>query len=111
MRAKALEDLVKHLEYAPVECDGMARLVATVLTQHKVAYQGMAGTITPKGCDYTIPHFWVQVGELVIDYRAQMWLGDGKDIPTGWSTYRITQRSIRASPFSLIHCLRRYTRL
>ncbi|MDT8924829.1 hypothetical protein RBE51_18725 [Pseudomonas taiwanensis] len=83
MRAKALEDLVKHLEYAPVECDGMARLVATVLTHHNVAYQGMAGSITPRGCDYTIPHFWVQVGDLVIDYRAQMWLGDGKDIPHG----------------------------
>jgi hypothetical protein len=78
-----LESLVKHLEFAPVECDGMARLVATVLVQHNIQYQGMVGSIVPKGFDFSIPHFWVQVGDLIIDYRAQIWLGNNDDVPHG----------------------------
>lgn len=101
MRAQALEDLIKHLECAPVECDGMARLVATVLTQHQIAYQGMAGAITPKGCDYTIPHFWVQVGDLVIDYRAQMWLGNGEGIPHGVIKLADFAEFYQGEPFEL----------
>lgn len=83
MQPARLDALVRHLENAPVECDGMARLVATVLSQHKIPYTGMVGRITPKGCDYSIPHFWVQVEDLVIDYRAQMWLGMADGIPHG----------------------------
>ena len=83
MDATHLQALVKHLEFAPVECDGMSRLVATVLSQQGIPFQGMVGSIVPKDTNYRIPHFWVQVGDLVIDYRAQMWLGDASDVPHG----------------------------
>jgi hypothetical protein len=96
-----LKTLVEHLENAPVECDGMARLVATVLAQNNIAYQGMAGSITPKGCDFSIPHFWVQVGEFVIDYRAQMWLGDDKSIPHGVVRREDFYEIYQGEPFNL----------
>lgn len=83
MDALKLSSLLDPLDTAPVECDGMSSLVATLLTQQGIQYQGMAGAIQPAGHSGVIPHFWIEVGDLVIDYRARMWLGDKPDIPHG----------------------------
>lgn len=83
MDAMELERLVGHLANAPVECDGMARLVVTVLEKHNIPYQAMLGEIVPTGLTCSIPHFWVQVGDLIIDYRARMWLGESDQVPDG----------------------------
>lgn len=83
MDALKLSVLLDPLDSAPVECDGMSSLVATLLSKDGVQYQGMAGSIQPAGHSGVIPHFWIEVGDLVIDYRARMWLGDNPQIPHG----------------------------
>lgn len=78
-----LEALLSHLDDKPVECDGMSSLVATLLHRNGIAYQGMCGQIVPKQLGSPIPHVWVEVGELVVDFRARMWMGDLPDVPHG----------------------------
>jgi hypothetical protein len=81
--ALKLSLLLDPLDSAPVECDGMSSLVATLLSKEGVQYQGMSGSIQPTGQSGVIPHFWIEVDDLVIDYRARMWLGDHPEIPHG----------------------------
>lgn len=79
---ETLEKLLTDLDNAPVECDGMASLIATVLTGHGIAYQAMVGEIETKG-GLTIPHMWIEVEGWVIDFRARMWRGNHPDVPHG----------------------------
>lgn len=77
-----LRELLYHLDAAPVECDGMARLITTVLQEHSIDHQVMVGSVTLNG--NVIPlHYWVMVGDLTIDYRARMWLGESALVPHG----------------------------
>ena len=70
-----ITEILKEIEQAPVECDGFARLASYLLTKNKIGHQIMVGSLsTPMG---KIPlHFWVVVDDLIIDYRARMWLGE-----------------------------------
>lgn len=106
-----LEALVADLHDAPVECDGMARLVTTRLVEAGVAHEVLQGElVTPAG---SIPfHFWVLAGEWVIDLRARMWLGERTDVPHGvieedghpWTYYgrQIEMAPLSASLFELL---------
>lgn len=77
-----LRELLNGLDAAPVECDGMARLITTRLQEHKIDHQVMMGSVTLNG-DVIPLHYWVMVGDLTIDYRARMWLGDTPLVPHG----------------------------
>ncbi|MBA1280409.1 hypothetical protein [Stutzerimonas stutzeri] len=77
-----LRHLLDSLDTASVECDGMTRLVCTVLTKAGIEHQAYVGSV--RIGDAAIPyHFWVEVGELLVDYRARMWMGSSPDIPHG----------------------------
>lgn len=77
-----LRELLSDLDSAGVECDGMARLITTRLQEHNVDHQVMVGSVALN--DAVIPlHYWVMVGELTVDYRARMWLGDSPLVPHG----------------------------
>jgi len=78
-----LEALLSHLDDKPVECDGMSSLVATLLHRNGINYQGMCGQIIPKHLGSPIPHVWIEVGGLVVDYRARMWMGNEQEVPHG----------------------------
>jgi hypothetical protein len=82
MLAIDLRELLNDLDAAPVECDGMVRLITTRLQERGVEHRVMVGSVVLN--DDSIPlHYWVEVGDLTIDYRARMWLGDGPLVPHG----------------------------
>lgn len=77
-----LRELLNDLDAAPVECDGMCRLITTRLQEQGIAHQVMVGNV--KLNDSVIPlHYWIQVGELTVDYRARMWLSESPLVPHG----------------------------
>ncbi|WP_346798102.1 hypothetical protein R5M92_04270 [Halomonas sp. Bachu 37] len=79
---ETLIQLTRDLDTAPVECDGMARLVTTRLTKAGIPHQVEAGRLdTPNGP--IAPHFWVRCGPWVIDYRVRLWVGEGDGVPHG----------------------------
>lgn len=79
---KILRDLLDELDAASVECDGMSRLVVTRLHRAGIEHIAFDGMLTVQGRVIS-RHFWVEVGDLVIDYRARMWLGDDPEVPHG----------------------------
>lgn len=81
---EALRALLDDLDGASVECDGMTRLVCTVLANAGIEHQAFKGTLQV-GSSIIRPHFWVEVGEVIIDYRARMWLGNLEGVPHGVS--------------------------
>lgn len=77
-----LREQLNDLDTAPVECDGMCRLITTRLQNLGIAHQVMVGSVSLN--DGSIPHhYWIVVGELTVDYRARMWLGDSPFVPHG----------------------------
>jgi hypothetical protein len=80
--ASDLDGLLECLDIAPVECDGMCRLVATRLARAGIPYQGMLGKLIV--ADRVVsPHYWIDVGLFRIDFCARMWLGSDPKIPHG----------------------------
>lgn len=77
-----LREILDDLDAAPVECDGMCRLVVTRLCAAKIEHRAMVGSIT-LGDKVMSPHWWVEVEDMTIDYRARMWLGDIPLVPHG----------------------------
>lgn len=98
---ETLERLLTHLDSAPVECDGMSSLVATVLSGHGIAYQAMVGQIETEG-GATIPHVWIEVEGWVIDFRARMWRGDHPDVPHGVFCKKAYEEQYRGSPIEVV---------
>ncbi len=80
MKTVELSRTLGRLDGAAVECDGFARLATTVLEHLGISHRVIRGSVT--GPDGRIPyHFWIEVGGLICDYRARMWLGP--DAPHG----------------------------
>lgn len=77
-----LRRLLDPLDHAAVECDGMARLVCTVLAEHGIEHTAFVGELRLNE-RVVRPHYWIEVGEFLIDYRARMWLGEGGEVPHG----------------------------
>jgi len=77
-----IQQLLNPYDSSQTECDGMTQICHTVLVQHNIEHQPMAGTLIGKG-QKIYPHFWIDLpsGDR-IDYRATMWLGS-EGIPHG----------------------------
>lgn len=72
-------DSLSHLE-----CDGLTQIFHTVLSDENIQHTVIIGRVIHKSTERTIPlHYWIDVGELRIDYRLRMWLGETSDIPHG----------------------------
>lgn len=74
-------------EYAncPLECDGLTRVLHTVLHREGIEHSCMVGSFTNTDRNKGAPlHFWIALPDgRFIDFRASMWLGDSPDIPHG----------------------------
>ena len=86
--AEYLRELLVELDEANAECDGVTRLVSTLLARNDIDHQVYAGSIKRKseigGEDLVIgSHCWVECGQLRIDYRARTWLGNDDCVPHG----------------------------
>lgn len=71
-----------------LECDGLTRVLSTVLTQNGISHQVFMGSLSGPGGKPVPLHFWVEFPDLqaglCCDYRARMWLrGDPGVIPHG----------------------------
>lgn len=72
-----IERLIRDYDSCCLECDGMTRVIHTVLEKHGIRHTVMVGTLTDVDTDETVPlHYWIELpNKDIIDYRAQMWLG------------------------------------
>ncbi len=76
--------LLSIYDQCQLECDGMTRVLHTVLEKQNIPHAVWVGTVKHTPTDTTFaPHFWITVGDVFVDYRARMWLGDIPDIPHG----------------------------
>jgi hypothetical protein len=79
-----LHALLSPFDPCDLECDGMTRVVHTILTKEGIDHRVFEGHIIHVPTNrIQSPHLWVEVEMLRIDYRARMWLGDSEDIPHG----------------------------
>lgn len=71
-----IRNLLDPYDATPTECDGMTKICSTILTQQGIKHQPMIGEVTYLNQKIPI-HLWIQSGdELIIDYRAKIWLGN-----------------------------------
>lgn len=100
---------------AKVECDGMSRLIAHLLsksgipyivaTGHLVDLQRLNDPVVPRSAECGVTHVWLELGyEYIVDFRARMWMGEeaqhGVFIPqAGRFEYRTKER-ISFAPLS-----------
>lgn len=79
-----LHALLSRYDPCDLECDGMTRVIHTILTHEGIDHRVFEGQIIHIPTKrIQSPHLWVEVGMLRVDYRARMWLGDSEDIPHG----------------------------
>lgn len=68
----------------PLECDGLTRVISTLLTREAITHAVRVGTVEIDGAGRIPLHWWIELPEsIVIDYRARMWLGDTPQTPHG----------------------------
>lgn len=72
------------LDALRVECDGMARVISTLLQRDGISHTPMAGRLAIEGVGQIVPHCWIELKDgRRIDLRARMWLGDDPRVPHG----------------------------
>lgn len=71
-----LADWLAPLDQLALECDGLSRVVAALLSREGIEHQAHQGTLqTPQGRIGL--HCWVELPDgAIIDFRARMWLGE-----------------------------------
>lgn len=80
-----LKELTSRYEHCALECDGLTRVLHTVLSQEGIEHTCMVGSVVlTESNTGSVLHFWIVLpnGDY-IDYRARMWLGDRADVPHG----------------------------
>ena len=82
---QAMKELIAKYEACNLECDGLTRVLTTVLQENNIPHTCMVGTLTITGTNEGTPlHFWIDLPDLKrIDYRARMWIGSNPDVPHG----------------------------
>lgn len=56
-----------------LECDGLSRVLSHVMHRAGQPHVVMTGTLPAMG---GTPHWWIESGDCVVDYRLRRWLGD-----------------------------------
>lgn len=71
----SLKSTLRQYDKCQLECDGLTRVLHTVLTRLNYPHTVMGGSIT-LGLIRFSPHFWIELPDgNKVDYRARMWLG------------------------------------
>ena len=72
------------LDALRLECDGMTRVVSSLLQRDGVAHSPMVGNLEVPSVGRIAQHYWIELGDgRRIDLRARMWLGDDLRVPHG----------------------------
>src|SRR4051794_15248877 len=80
-----MKELLEQYDECPLECDGLTRVLATILTKEGIEHTCFVGAVmdsrTRRGSQL---HFWIELSDgRTVDYRARMWMGEREDIPHG----------------------------
>lgn len=76
-----IHSLLDKFDNLPLECDGLTRVLHTMMVKEKYAHLVMLGAVS-LGSNSFAPHFWIEtINNQIIDYRARMWLGP--EVPHG----------------------------
>ncbi len=80
-----MKELLDQYDQCPLECDGLTRVLTTILTNEGIEHSCFTGSVvdsrTHKGSRL---HFWIELPDgRTVDYRARMWMGETEDIPHG----------------------------
>jgi len=80
-----LKELLSLYDSCKLECDGLTRVLHTVLSQEGIEHSCLIGSLVLIESHKGSPlHFWIVLPDgSYIDYRARMWLGDRADVPHG----------------------------
>jgi len=57
------------------ECDGCIQILNYLLSEHGIEHTVYGGSIYVAG-EYSIPHFWIMIGDKILDLKAKMWFGE-----------------------------------
>jgi len=77
-----LKNLLDDLDSTKAAGDGVSRLVVTRLAKKHIPYRVMLGRLELQD-KVVYPHFWVEAGGCVIDYRAAQQVDDKSGVPHG----------------------------
>lgn len=67
-----------------LECDGLTRVASYILTSERIEHRTMAGSLyQPDSKQVVEPHFWIEIDDCILDFRARMWLGEADTVPNG----------------------------
>jgi hypothetical protein len=68
----------------PLECDGLCRVISTLLQQESIDHEVCIGSLSIDGVGVIHLHWWIVLSNgSICDYRARMWLGDASEVPHG----------------------------
>ena len=72
------------LDVLRLECDGMTRVVSSLLQRDSIAHTPMVGSLEVPSMGRIALHYWIELGDgRRIDLRARRWLGDDLRVPHG----------------------------
>lgn len=96
-----MPDWLARLDPLPLECDGMTRLMAAVLTQYDIGFQAYVGALEVEGVGRISLHWWIELADdRIVDLRARMWLDTSTQVPHGIVTPSDRVRYLRAKPLT-----------
>lgn len=79
-----LERWLEKLQDTPLECDGMTRVMSTLMQASNIDHCIEIGSLEVQGAGVIPLHWWIRLPEnRIVDLRARMWLGDGMRVPNG----------------------------
>lgn len=82
MNASVLRDLLNDLLDSAYPSDVTSRLVVSRLSWNRIAHRAMLGRVC-LGEQALSPHFWVEVGDHIIDFCAEPALAGQGEVPRG----------------------------
>lgn len=72
------------LDCLPLECDGLTRVISTLMQRDGITHEVCVGSLTVKGVGAIPYHWWVTLPDgCVCDFRAGLWLGASGQVPHG----------------------------
>lgn len=80
----ALVAWLSPVDNMPLECDGLSRVVSTLLHRAGIEHRVRVGSLGIEGVGRISIHWWVELPDgTLVDYRARMWLGTDPRVPHG----------------------------
>lgn len=79
-----LQQWLSPLDGLPLECDGLTRVISTLLTREGIEHRALSGAVTIDGVGRIGFHWWIELADgALCDFRSRMWIGDDERVPHG----------------------------